>query len=89
MCIELTKQSVPFEREAAFPVLYRGELLCYQRLDVVVADQIVLELKAVDRLTDVHRAQLLSYLRVSQRPVGLLINFNVAVRQEGIKRVIL
>jgi GxxExxY protein len=89
VCIELARQAIPFEREASYPVKYHGQLLCHQRLDIVVADQLVLEIKAVDALNAIHRAQLLSYLRVSQHPVGLLINFNVVILQEGIKRVIL
>jgi GxxExxY protein len=89
VCIELSRQAIPFEREVAIPVRYCGELLCHHRLDILVAEQLVLEIKAVDHLSPVHRAQLLSYLRISQRPVGLLINFNVVVLQEGIKRVIL
>ena len=56
---------IPFEREKAYPVTYRGELLCHQRLDLVVAGQIVLELKSVEQLHPVHHAQLLSYLRVA------------------------
>jgi GxxExxY protein len=89
VCIELAEQAFTFEREKPYPVRYRGELLCHQRLDIVVADQLVIEIKAVDALSAVHRAQLLSYMRVSQLPVGLLINFNVVVLQDGIKRVIL
>jgi len=89
VCIELGAQRISFEREAAYPVMYRDQLLCHQRLDIVVADQVVLEIKAVDQLNPIHRAQLLSYLRVSRRPVGLLLNFNVVVLQEGIRRVIL
>ena len=89
VCIELAAERVPFEREVTFPVIYRGQLLCRQRVDIVVADGLVLDIKAVDALNPVHRAQLMAYLRVSQRPVGLLLNFNVAVLQDGIKRLIL
>ena len=89
VCIELSAQRVPFEREVPYPVFYREQLLCHHRLDIVVADQVVLEMKAVDQLSPVHRAQLLSYLRISQKPVGLLMNFNVVVLQEGIKRIVL
>jgi GxxExxY protein len=58
-------------------------------LDIVVADKIVLEVKAVERLSPVHHAQLLSYLRISKLSVGLLINFNVPVLQDGLKRIVL
>ena len=67
----------------------RGQLLCHQRLDFVVAAQLVLEIKSVDHLDPVHRAQLLSYLRGSKLRAGLLINFNVPVLQDGVKRVVL
>ena len=89
LCVELGAERVPFEREVPYPVRYREELLCHQRLDFVVADQLVLEIKSVDHLNPVHRAQLLSYLRISRKPVGLLLNFNVVVLQDGIKRIIL
>jgi GxxExxY protein len=89
LCLELSASEIPFEREVQIPVTYRHELLCHQRLDVVVAGQIVLELKAVERLAAVHQAQILSYLRVSKLRIGLLVNFNVAVLQEGLKRIVL
>lgn len=70
-------------------VTYRGQPVCHHRIDFVVDGRLLLELKAVDRLTDTHRAQVLSYLRVSRLPVGLLINFNEIVLKNGIKRIIL
>jgi GxxExxY protein len=87
--LELEANRVPFEKEKQFAVSYRGQVLCQQRLDVVVANQIVLEIKAIDRINPVHHAQLISYLRVSGLHVGLLMNFNVSVLQDGIKRVVL
>jgi GxxExxY protein len=89
VCLELQATKIPYEAEKQIPVWYRGQLLCYQRLDLVVAEQIVVEIKAVDRFNPVHRAQLLSYLRVSNLRVGLLMNFNVPVLQDGLKRVVL
>jgi GxxExxY protein len=89
MCLELAASEVPYESEVAIPVMYRDQLLCHQRADVVVAGQIVLELKAVERLAPVHQAQLLSYLRLSKLRIGLLVNFNVPVLHEGLKRIIL
>jgi len=88
LCIELGVVGIPFEREREYEVSYRGETLCHQRLDIVVADTIALEIKAVQHLDPVHRAQLLAYLRVSGLPVGLLMNFNVVVLQDGVKRII-
>ncbi len=89
VAIELTEKGIPFEREKEFVVMYRGQPLCRHRIDFVVDGRVLLELKAVDRLTPVHRAQVHSYLRISQIPVGLLMNFNEVLLQDGIKRIIL
>jgi GxxExxY protein len=89
LAIELAAQGIEFETEKAFPVMYRDQLLCNQRLDFVVASQLVLEIKSVDHLDPVHRAQLLSYLRASKLRAGLLLNFNVPVLQDGLKRIVL
>ena len=89
ICVELTVAGIPFERELEIPVVYRDELLCVQRLDIVAAGQRVLEVKSVERLAPVHHAQLLTYLRVSGLKIGLLMNFNVPVLQDGLKRIIL
>ncbi len=89
ICIELTADGISFETEKEFPVTYRGELLCTQRLDFVVANEILLEIKSVENLGPVHHAQLLNYLHISKLPIGLLMNFNVAVLQDGIKRIVL
>ena len=74
--------------EREYPVHYRGRLLCRQRLDLVVADQIALEIKSVVQLAPVHHAQLLSYLRVAGLRVGVLMNFNVPILQHGLKRIV-
>jgi GxxExxY protein len=87
--IELGLSDIPFEREHVIPITYRGIFLCYQRLDLLVAGQIVLELKSIERLGPVHRAQVLKYLRATRLRVGLLVNFNVAVIQDGLRRIIL
>ena len=87
--LELTAEGILFEREVQIPVSYREELLCVQRLDLVVASLIVLEVKSVERLNPVHHAQLLNYLRISKLHVGFLVNFNVPVLQDGLKRVVL
>jgi GxxExxY protein len=89
ICIELTEDGIPFERELEIPVSYRDEWLCVQRLDIVADRQIVLEVKSVEQLAPVHYAQLLSYLRVSKLKVGLLVNFNVPVLRDGLKRIVL
>ena len=87
--LELGAARIPFESEKRFPVVYRGRRLYTHRLDLVVDGRLVLELKAVDRFHPVHQAQALSGLRVSKLRVALLINFNVAILPEGIKRIVL
>jgi GxxExxY protein len=87
--LELKATGISFDREKAYPVTYRGEVLCQQYLDFVVADQIVLELKSVEQLVPVNHAQLLNYMRIAHKRVGLLINFNVIVLKDGITRKVL
>ena len=87
--LELDAAGISYQREKRFPVIYRGKCLYAHRVDLVVADQIILELKAVDRLHPVHRAQVLSSLRVSKLRIALLVNFNVALLPEGVKRIVL
>ena len=89
VCLELAYMGIPYEREKQIAVTYRDELLCYQRIDIVVAAQIVLEIKSVERLNPVYHAQILNYLRLSQLRAGLLINFNVPVLKDGMKRIVL
>ncbi len=86
-CQELTLRGLRFRTEVDLPVNYKGVLLsCGYRMDIVVDEAIVLELKAVERVTPVFEAQLLTYLRLSGHRVGLLINFNVPVLKDGITR---
>lgn len=87
--IELDTEGIPCELERSFPVYYRGQLLCLQRVDVIVNRRILLEVKAVDRLAPVHHAQVLSYLRLTNLRLGLLVNFNVSLLPQGIRRVVL
>jgi GxxExxY protein len=89
LSLELAAAGISFEREKPYPVTYRGQQLCQQYLDFVVADQIVLELKSVEQLVPVNHAQLLTYMRVAHKRVGLLINFNVVVLKDGLKRKVL
>jgi GxxExxY protein len=90
VCIELEMAGLPFETEKQIPVTYRGQLLCYQRLDVIVAGRVLIEIKAVERLAPIHHAQVLCYLRVSGTlRVALLMNFNSAVLPDGLKRIVL
>ncbi len=89
VALELKITGIPFESEKPLPMHYRGEILCYQRLDVLVGGRIVLEMKSVERLDSIHVAQVLSYLRVAHVRLGLLVNFNVPMLKYGIRRVIL
>jgi GxxExxY protein len=88
-CIEFDAVGLPYQRERLVALFYRGQALAHHRLDLVVADQIVLEIKCVECLRPVHHAQLLGYLRASRLRAGLLINFNSAVLKDGLKRIVL
>ena len=88
MCIELQHQGLSFETERRVDIRYRDHVIHSHRVDLVVGQQVVLELKAVDRLTDVHRAQVVSYLRALKVRVGLLMNFNTDHLKGSIKRVV-
>jgi GxxExxY protein len=90
LCRELILRKIPFEYERPLPLEYKGiRLECGYRLDLLVADCVVVEIKSVEALAPVHDAQLLTYLRIGGWRVGLLINFNVAVLKNGIHRKIL
>jgi GxxExxY protein len=86
---ELRSRGVAFQRQLALPVVYEGLTLeCGYRLDLLVENSIVLEIKAVDALTRVHEAQVLTYLRLSGNTLGFLMNFNVVLFKEGVRRFI-
>lgn len=86
---ELRKNGFKVETQVALPVTYDGiQIDLGYRLDLVVEDQLVIELKAIENVLPVHKAQLLSYLRLSKRKLGLLINFHVTHLREGISRVV-
>ncbi|MGH2593473.1 MAG: GxxExxY protein [Anaerolineae bacterium] len=90
LCRELSLRQVPFERQRQLPVEYKGlNLDCGYRLDLLVAEAVVVEIKAVEDLLPIHEAQLLTYLRLGGWKVGLLINFNVPVLKRGIRRRVL
>lgn len=87
--VELAEAAIPFECERAVAVRYRGRLLCHQRIDLMVDDRLVVELKSVERLHPAHVAQVVSYLRLTGARAGLLVNFNVPLLRDGIKRIVL
>ena len=89
LCFELKRSGLRFERQVHLPMSYKGILLdCAYRMDVLVEDSVVLEIKAIDEILPIHQAQLLTYLKSSGKRVGLLINFNVPVLKSGIKRMV-
>lgn len=89
LAYELEKAGLKVERQKPLPVVYDGvQLDCGYRLDLLLNGQVVLELKSVEKLLPVHKAQMISYLRLSGCKVGLIINFNVEVLRTGIQRVV-
>jgi GxxExxY protein len=90
MAFEFAERRLSYERQKALPVVYRGHFVdCGYRIDFLIEDLVVVELKAVERLEPVHTAQVISYLRLSGLRVGLLINFHVKwLRAGGLKRIV-
>ena len=89
LCYELSLRELKFKRQVPLPVAYKGtKLACGYKMDLLVDDLVVVELKTVEGLLQVHSAQLLSYLRLSGKPVGLLINFNSPTIKSGLKRIV-
>lgn len=87
---ELLQLGLHVEQQKPLPVVYKGiRLNCGYRLDIVVNEAVIVELKTVEHLLPIHEAQLLSYLKLSGCRVGLLINFNVPVLKKGIRRMVL
>ncbi|MGZ4733887.1 MAG: GxxExxY protein [Terriglobales bacterium] len=90
LCHELHLRGLDFKRQEPLPLLYKGlRLDCGYKLDLIVQDQVILKLKAVEKLLPIHEAQLLTYLRLTGKRVGLLINFNVPLLTQGIIRRVL
>jgi GxxExxY protein len=90
MVIELKDMGLEVQAEVPLPILYRGQKVHEEgfRLDLLVEDTIIAELKSVEKIQDLHKKQLLTYLRLTQKPLGLLINFNEILLKEGITRII-
>jgi len=90
LCRELAVQGVPFQKQVALPIDYKGTRLSSEcRMDLLVNDSVVAEVKAVEKLLPIHEAQLMTYLRLSGKRIGLLLNFNVPVLKDGIVRRVL
>jgi GxxExxY protein len=87
LCHELHLRGLRFQRQVTVPVIYKGVSLdCGYRLDLIVEDIVILELKCVERVLAIHEAQLLTYLKLLDKPVGFIINFNVPILRQGIVR---
>ena len=89
LCYELSQQGLPFSRQVPLPVRYKDvKLDCGYRIDLFVDDLVIVELKAIESLSPIHEAQLLTYLKLAGKRVGLLINFNVPILKQELKRMV-
>lgn len=90
LCFELKDHEIAYSRQVPLPIAYKGiRLECGYRMDIVAEGELVIEIKAVDRLLPIYDAQILTYLRLSGHKVGLLLNFNCVLLKDGLKRVVL
>jgi GxxExxY protein len=88
LCVELEDRQVPFERQKEISVLYKDRQIGQQRIDLLVGESLIVELKAIETLAEIHKAQVISYLKATQLSLGLLINFNVPILKNGIQRIV-
>ncbi len=88
LCLELADAGISFERQKEIGVAYKARMVGKHRLDLLVGGQLVVELKTVEELADIHKAQVISYLKTTRLQLGLLINFNVPMLRNGIQRVV-
>ncbi len=87
LCHELTARNISFKRQVEMPVQYKGALVdCGYRIDILVEDAVILELKAVDKIIPIHEAQVMTYMKLSGKKVGILMNFNTRMMKDGIVR---
>lgn len=89
LAVEMELRRMPFERQKPIAVAYKGRAVGEGRFDLLIGGKLIVELKAVDALAPIHTAQVMSYLKTMTLPLGLLINFNVPLLKQGIKRVVL
>ncbi len=90
LCFELKQGGLAFKRQVPLPIIYKSVRLdCGYRLDIVIEDRVILEIKTVERLLPIHEAQMLTYLKLSGIRTGLLLNFNSAVLKDGMRRLML
>jgi len=89
LCYDLETRGIAFERQKPLTITYKNHPIdCAYRIDILVQDAVVIELKSVDRIEPIHKAQLLTYLKLADKNLGLLINFNVPVLKDGILRLV-
>jgi GxxExxY protein len=89
LCHELSTRQIPFRRQVVLPLIYKTKQLdCGFRADVIIADKVLIEIKAVETVTELHKAQLLTYLRITGLKVGLILNFNTVVLKDGMVRLV-
>ena len=90
LCFELSQVGIPFQRQAGIPIVYRDiRLDAGYRADLIVAQKVIVEIKAVEAIMAVHEAQLLTYLRLGGYPIGLLLNFNALRLKDGLRRFVM
>ncbi|MCA9234069.1 MAG: GxxExxY protein [Planctomycetales bacterium] len=89
LCVELALRGIPFERQKPIALTYKDQKVGEARLDLLVGGELVVELKAVERIHPIHQAQVINYLRATGFQLGLLLNFNVEQMRQGIDRIIL
>jgi GxxExxY protein len=89
LCFELTISGIAYNKQVKIPIVYKGSDLGDYRIDLLVEDEIIVELKTAEKIEPVFEAQLLTYLKITGKRIGLLINFNVPILKNGIKRIIL
>lgn len=90
LAYELTKREIKFKRQVPLPIHYDGVLVdCGYRLDFLIEDSIVLELKAIEKLLPIHEAQIMTYVKLSKCTLGIIINFNVLWLKDGIRRIVI
>ena len=87
--VELNRRAIPFERQVPLTIKYKGFCVGEGRVDLLVGGELIVELKSVEQLAGVHVAQVISYLKAFDRPLGLLITFNVRLLKSGVRRIVL
>ncbi len=89
LCVEFDNNDIEYQRQILIPVRYKDNIIGEHKLDLLVENEIIVELKAIDKMAPIFEAQLLSYLKMADKKLGLLINFNTEKLKDGIKRIIL